>query len=74
MATLNSDNLIRRVDLSHSPLRPTTVVALHPEVYEKFEAQFRLIQPNEQTTAIQVGYSLGVQAVLKALRGALVAA
>jgi hypothetical protein len=46
---------------------------LHRDVYDKFEAQFRHVQPNEQTTAIQVGYALGVQAVLKALRGALVA-
>jgi hypothetical protein len=48
-------------------------VVLHRDVYDKFEAQFRHVQPNEQTTAIQVGYALGVQAVLKALRGALVA-
>lgn len=49
------------------------VVVLHKAVYDKFEAQFRPVQPNEQTTAIQVGYALGVQAVLKALRAGLVA-
>lgn len=58
----------------HSTLtqQPTVVVVLHRDVYEKFEAQFRPLQPNEQTSPIQVGYALGVQAVLKALRAGLV--
>lgn len=47
-------------------------VMLHKAVYDKFESQFKLVHPNEATTAIQVGHALGVQAVLKAMREQLV--
>jgi len=73
--TIYHDGVVPRNNLNPNTRlqQSTTVVVLHRDVYDKFEAQFRPVQPNEQTTAIQVGYALGVQAVLKALRGALVA-
>lgn len=49
-----------------------TVYRLAPEVYEDFAKRFRQLQPNENTTALQAGYALGVEAVLKALRNELV--
>jgi hypothetical protein len=41
---------------------------LTPEVYADLAKQFRLPIPNATTTPIEVGYALGVQAVLQKLR------
>lgn len=49
-----------------------TVARLRTDVYTKFAERFRPIQPNEATTAIQVGYALGVERVLSELRKELV--
>lgn len=37
-------------------------------VYADFAKSFRIPTPNAQTTPIEVGYALGVQAVLQKLR------
>lgn len=52
--------------------QPSTVVRLSPHIYHEFSKQFRALQVNEQTTAIQVAYQNGVEAVLKKLREQLV--
>ena len=48
------------------------VVTLHKSVYDELAKKFRPLVVTEATTQIQVGYALGVQAVLKALRDGLV--
>lgn len=50
----------------------TNVTRLSPAVYEQFAKRFTPVRPTENTTAVQVAYSLGVQAVLAALRESLV--
>lgn len=50
----------------------TTVIRLRADVYKKFAEKFRQLQPNEQTTALQAGYALGVEKVLFELRKELV--
>jgi hypothetical protein len=48
--------------------KPTNLNRLTPEVYADFAKNFRSITPTSQTTQIEVGYALGVQAVLQKLR------
>jgi hypothetical protein len=48
--------------------KTTQVVRLSAEVYTELERKFNLVRPDNSTTVIQVGYNLGVQAVLKELR------
>jgi hypothetical protein len=54
------------------PENTTTINRLTKEVYDAFSKQFRPIVPNSQTTQIEAGYALGVQAVLQKLREGLV--
>jgi hypothetical protein len=72
--TIHNDRFINRSEINPATRlqQVTDVVRLDKTVYDRFEEQFRPVQPNESTTAIQVGYALGVQAVLKALRAGLV--
>lgn len=55
--------LNKEVTFSVNPLNRLT-----PEVYADLAKNFRLPIPNAQTTPIEVGYALGVQAVLQKLR------
>jgi hypothetical protein len=48
------------------------IVRLSPHVYNQFAAQFKPLHPTEQTSALQAGYYLGVEAVLKKLREQIV--
>ena len=48
------------------------IVRLTPEVYTVLEAKLSRLIVTEATTPIQVGYQLGVQAVLKELRAGYV--
>lgn len=52
--------------------QPSTLVRLSPHIYNEFSKQFRALQVNEQTTALQIAYQNGVEAVLKKLREQLV--
>ena len=45
-----------------------TVVRLDTDVYKHLENKFRTLTPNENTSQLQAGFALGVQAVLKELR------
>lgn len=54
------------------PFLPTTVTRLSPEVYAELAKQFPTLHINEQTTPVQVAFSLGVEKVLKKLREGLV--
>jgi hypothetical protein len=54
------------------PENTITINRLTKEVYDAFSKQFRPIVPNSQTTQIEAGYALGVQAVLQKLREGLV--
>ena len=48
------------------------IVRLTPEVYAVLESKLSKLIVTEATTPIQVGYQLGVQAVLKELRAGYV--
>ena len=48
------------------------IVRLTPEVYTVLETKLSKLIVTEATTPIQVGYQLGVQAVLKELRAGYV--
>ena len=52
--------------------QPIILVRISPHVYNEFSKQFRALQVNEQTTALQIAYQNGVEAVLKKLREQLV--
>lgn len=49
-------------------LKHSVVVRLNRELYLKLEQKFSRFTVNEQATALQAGYALGVEAVLKELR------
>ncbi len=52
--------------------QPIILARISPHVYNEFSKQFRALQVNEQTTALQIAYQNGVEAVLKKLREQLV--
>lgn len=53
----------QNVQVSDNPLNRFTEA-----VYADFAKAFRIPIPNAQTTPVEVGYALGVQAVLQKLR------
>lgn len=57
-----------------NPTKPETryIVRLQPELYQKLETKLSRTVVTSDTSAIQVGYQLGVEAVLKELRNGYV--
>lgn len=57
-----------------NPTKPETryIVRLQPELYQKLETKLSRTIVTSSTSAIEVGYQLGVEAVLKELRNGYV--
>lgn len=57
-----------------NPTKPETryIVRLQPELYQKLETKLSRTVVTSSTSAIEVGYQLGVEAVLKELRNGYV--
>lgn len=57
-----------------NPTKPETryIVRLQPELYQKLETKLSRAVVTSSTSAIEVGYQLGVEAVLKELRNGYV--
>lgn len=57
-----------------NPTKPETryIVRLQPELYQKLETKLSRTMVTSSTSAIEVGYQLGVEAVLKELRNGYV--
>ena len=57
-----------------NPAKPETryIVRLQPELYQKLETKLSRTVVTSSTSAIEVGYQLGVEAVLKELRNGYV--